>query len=154
MVSVVAERWLADVDKSDKAMRTKQVYHHTWTKYLAERVGSLRLGELGVQTADRVLRGLLDNIGPGPAKHSRVVLSGVMGYAVRLDVIDSNPVSAVGPLGSNKRKSPSDARAAILREGGMARLRAHGWSSPGCRWTGCRIWRLLRHSPVWTDDPP
>jgi site-specific recombinase XerC len=55
-------------------------------------VGELRLRDVRVSRVDRVICELRDRSGPGTAKHAKVVLSGLLGLAVRYDAIDSNPV--------------------------------------------------------------
>jgi integrase len=58
--------------------------------------------------------------GSGTAKHAKVILSGVLGLAVRHDALDANPVRELTPA-RTKRKP----RALVLTEESWAGLRAH-----------------------------
>ncbi|ACU35073.1 site-specific integrase [Actinosynnema mirum] len=105
-VAAVADMWLRELDESGKATRTKRTYRESWTRDLAEPVGELTVREFTVATAERILRAVRDGAGLGSAKHAKVVLTGVLGLAVRYDAIESNPLREVGELGKSKKAKP------------------------------------------------
>lgn len=94
-VETLAQLWLRDLDDSDKAFRTKRTYREAWDRDLAQPVGALRVIEVTVSVADRVLRAIHDKAGAGSAKHAKVVLAGVLAIALRHDAISANPVKEV-----------------------------------------------------------
>lgn len=94
-VQVVAEKWLQELDESDKALRTKRTYRESWNRDLSPAVGELRGSEITVSLASRVLRTVHDVSGPGSAKHAKVVLGGIMGIYVRHDAVETNPIREV-----------------------------------------------------------
>lgn len=86
----LGERYLAS--KADKAPRTVEAYTRTVRAQIIPAIGDLSVAEA---TADRLQR-YLDTVrvehGPGAAKTTRAVLSGMMGLAARSDAVRSNPV--------------------------------------------------------------
>lgn len=121
-VSAVAELWLAEIDDSDRAIRTKVTYRETWEKYLRPAVGELRIRDMRVSRVDRVVRDVRDQRGPGTAKHTRVVLSGLLGLAVRFDALESNPVRDLAP---GRRRSSTSSERVILTEESLGQLRTY-----------------------------
>ncbi|MEU6646755.1 site-specific integrase [Saccharomonospora sp. NPDC046836] len=103
-VSAAAEMWLRSVDESDKAPRTKREYRDTWDRYLASPVGSLRVRDVRVSTANRVITDIRDRVGRGAASHAKVVLSGIFSLVVRHDAMEKNPVREIESLGKKKRR--------------------------------------------------
>ncbi|HVV09226.1 site-specific integrase [Amycolatopsis sp.] len=103
-MKVVARLWLGEVDESDKAARTKEEYRRTWDRYLEKSIGELRVHQVQVSTINRVVSTVRDNHGRGAAAHTKVVLSGVCGLAVRHDARDDNPVRELEGIGRAKRK--------------------------------------------------
>lgn len=91
-VSKLAELWLRDIDESDRAIRTKIAYRDVWDRCLATSIGELRIGDVRVSGVDRVVREIRERRGPESARHSKIVLSGIFGMAVRHDALDANPV--------------------------------------------------------------
>ena len=73
---MVAEKWLRELDESNKATRTKKTYRESWERDLSKAMGELRVREMTVGVADRTLRAIKDKAGLGSAKHAKVVLSG------------------------------------------------------------------------------
>jgi hypothetical protein len=57
-----------------------------------------------VSGMDRVIREIRERRGPERARHSKIVLSGIFGMAVRHDALDANPVRELSP--SRKKKQP------------------------------------------------
>jgi integrase len=120
-ICAVADLWLRDIDESDRAIRTKVTYRETWAKYLQPAVGELRLRDMRVSRADRVIRELRERSGLGTAKHARVVLSGILALAVRFDAIESNPIRDLSPLTSAR----STVERLTLTEDSLTQLRIH-----------------------------
>ena len=116
-VRVLAERWLSDLDDSDRALRTKITYRDAWRRSLEPAIGELRLSDLRVSTVDRAIREIRSRRGSGSAHHAKVVLSGIAGMAVRHDAIESNPIRELTP---SRRKSTAEKIA--LDEEGTDRL--------------------------------
>jgi integrase len=84
--------------KAGRAPRTVEDYTNIVRKVIAPRVGDLAVAEA---TADR-LQQLIDVVtaehGPGQAKKTRAVLSGMMGLAARSDAVATNPVRELAAI--------------------------------------------------------
>ncbi len=102
-VAAVGELWLRDIDESDRAIRTKVTYRDVWNRCLRPAVGALRLRDMRVSRVDRVIRDLREHHGPGTATQAKVILSGLLGLAVRMDALEANPVREITPT-SRKSK--------------------------------------------------
>jgi integrase len=149
-VARLAELWLRDINESDRAVRTKITYRDVWDRCLSASIGELRIGDVRVSGVDRVIREIRERRGPESARHSKIVLSGIFGLAVRHDALDANPVRELSR--SRKRKTP---RAIELTEDSLASLRDHLRTSPTAAkydlvdlvdvlsGLGCRIGELL-----------
>jgi integrase len=158
-IRAVATVWLRELDESDRAIRTKITYRDVWTRHVEPAVGGLRLRDARVSRIDAVIRQLRERSGPGTAKHAKVILSGVLGLAVRHDVLDANPVRDLTPA-RTRRKAP----ALVLTESSWVGLRAH-LAAPEAAGThdlrdlvdvlsglGCRIGELLALDWPRVDD--
>lgn len=160
-VRAVAAVWLRELDESDRAIRTKVTYREVWTRHVDLAVGSLRLRDLRVSRVDVVIRELRERSGPGTAKHAKVILSGILGLAVRHDALDANPVRELTPA-RTKRKP----KALVLTEESWSGLRAHLATSEEAgrhdlrdlievlSGLGCRIGELLALDWPRVDDAP
>jgi integrase len=95
-VKVAAEQWFAGL--KGKSPSTTQVYRRILDHQVLPSLGALRLRELTVGTVDRFLRAVTAKHGPGTAKTTRSVLSGVCGLAARHDALDRNPVRDAGAI--------------------------------------------------------
>ncbi|MHA6798285.1 site-specific integrase [Bounagaea algeriensis] len=111
-IKALAGLWLRELNESDKARRTKETYHEAWSRDLADAVGELRVSEVTTALATRVLRAVQEHAGAGSAKHAKVVLSGVMGLAVRYDASESNPIGDV-VLASQSRRSARQSKVSV-----------------------------------------
>ena len=69
-------------------------YRDVWDRCLAASIGDLRIGDVRVSGVDRIIRQIRERRGPERARHSKIVLSGIFGMAVRHDALDANPVRA------------------------------------------------------------
>lgn len=111
-VAVVAAMWLRELDESDRAIRTKITYRDVWVRHVEPAVGALRIRDMRVSRVDRIVRELRQRSGDGTAKHAKVILSGVLGLAVRHDALDANPVRELAPT----RKKRTEKRAVLTEE--------------------------------------
>jgi integrase len=91
-LSAMAALWLADVDGSELAAGTKRLYRFTVQAYVLPGLGELRLREVTVPAIDRLLASVHADHGPGAAKSTRSVLSGILGLTVRHGLLTTNPV--------------------------------------------------------------
>lgn len=149
-VAAVGELWLRDIDESDRAIRTKVTYRDVWNRCLVPAVGALRLRDMRVSRVDRVIRDLREHRGPGTATHAKVILSGLLGLAVRMDALEANPVREITPA-SRKSKQAK----VTLTEESVTALDTYLRSSKGAATydlvdlvaalagLGCRIGELL-----------
>lgn len=159
-VRAVAEMWFRELDESDRALRTKITYRDAWRRSVEPAVGQLRLSDLRVSTVDRVVREIRQRRGSSSAHHAKVVLSGILGLAVRHDAIDANPVRELTPA----RKSRAAEEKAHLTEDGLIRLRLFLEDSADAEkydlldmidvlsGLGCRIGELLALDWARVDD--
>lgn len=120
----LAALWLAELEESGKAMRTKDTYRRSWEQDLKKAVESLRVFEVTVSVATRVLQAIRDGNGSGSAKHAKVVFGGILGIAVRHDAIDRNPVREV-VLGQPTTFNAAAAEKFVIVESELVELRKH-----------------------------
>jgi integrase len=116
-LSSLAGLWLADVDDSDLTVGTKRLYRFAVQNYVLPGLGELRLREVTVPALDRLLTAVRKNHGPGAAKVTRSVLSGILGEAVRRGALATNPVRDASP-----RRAP---RHSVKRPRALTREEAH-----------------------------
>lgn len=91
-VKELAEVFLMELDRSDKAARTKDKYSHTTRKYIAPGLGSIRFGEASSGVIDYFIRNVADHTGPATARTCGAVLSWMFKIALRHDAVTVNPV--------------------------------------------------------------
>jgi integrase len=72
--------------------------------YVIPEVGALRVREVSTPAVDRVIKTVTAKAGPGSAKTTRSVLSGMFRLAVRHGAVTANPVREAAPI-SAPRKS-------------------------------------------------
>ncbi|MGO4859954.1 tyrosine-type recombinase/integrase [Arthrobacter sp. 2MCAF14] len=101
-ISQLADLYLLELDRSDKASRTKDKYSFTVKKYIAPALGSIRIGEATSGVIDYFIRGVVDNAGPATARTCGAVLSWMFKIARRHDAVTTNPV-----LGISIPRTPS-----------------------------------------------
>lgn len=111
LVRKAGELWLDHqqrlVENGDRAPRTFATYESAWRLHIEPRLGSLSLREATTARCEAWLVGLRKQVGPSMCSTARAVLSGVLGYAARMDAIPFNPVGDLSPIpgaGSRKRK--------------------------------------------------
>ncbi|KXC05759.1 tyrosine-type recombinase/integrase [Microbacterium hominis] len=86
----LGERFL--VEKAGRAPRTVEDYTYIVRQVIIPRIGDLAVSEATADRLQRVLDDVAVDRGPGQAKKTRAVLSGMMGVAARSDAVKSNPV--------------------------------------------------------------
>jgi hypothetical protein len=108
-VAALIDRWLADVDASDRAPATKEVYRDVAKRHVVVGLGDLRLRELTVGRCDRFVQAVAKGTGPAVAKTARTVLSGACGLATRQGALATNPVRDIARISQPKKKPPKAA---------------------------------------------
>ncbi|WP_186324538.1 tyrosine recombinase XerC [Microbacterium paludicola] len=78
--------------KANRAPRTIEGYRDLIARIINPRIGQLAISEITTERLQRFLDSVVVDYGPGTAKNTRAVLSGIMGVAVRNDAIEQNPV--------------------------------------------------------------
>jgi integrase len=99
-VKELSERWLPTLTQSQS---TQDSYRQKVERYIIPGMGAWRLWEATTGRCEAFLR-TLQQSAPSMASQSRVVLSLMMGLAVRYDIIDQNPVREVMMATGEKRK--------------------------------------------------
>lgn len=97
-LTALADVWLDRLDRSDKAVNTKQQYRKILNAYIRPRVGQLRIRDATVARCDRLLVAITVEHGPSVGKSSRAVLSGMLSLAARHDATPANPVRDTEPI--------------------------------------------------------
>jgi len=103
-VSVLAEAWFAGL--KNLSPTTMQAYRDRLDRQVLPGLGNLRVRELSVGTIERHLRLVAGKHGPGMAKMTKSVLSGVCGLAARHDALERNPVRDTGRIETSAKKAP------------------------------------------------
>ncbi|RFU21913.1 site-specific integrase [Geodermatophilus marinus] len=116
-LGALAARWLAEVEACELAAGTKRLYRFAVDAYVLPGLGELRLREITVPAIDRLLTSIHAEHGPGAAKSTRSVLSGILGLAVRHDLLTTNPVRRT-PAHRTAR-TPRGPRALTVTEAGL-----------------------------------
>jgi integrase len=99
-VKDLAERWLPTLTQSQA---TQDSYRQKVERYIIPGMGAWRLWEATTGRCEAFLR-TLQQSAPSMASQSRVVLSLMMGLAVRYDILDSNPVREVMMVTGEKKQ--------------------------------------------------
>ena len=109
-VRVAAELWLEQrreqADAGDIAPRTLEKYESVWRLHVSPGLGGLRLREATVARCEAWQRELRKRVSPEETRKARAVLSGVLGYAVRMGAIATNPVRDLSPIPGGRRRQP------------------------------------------------
>lgn len=99
-IKELSERWLPTLTQSQS---TRDSYQQKVERYIIPGMGAWRLWEATTGRCEAFLR-TLQQSAPAMASQSRVVLSLMLGLAVRYDIIDTNPVREVMMAAGEKRK--------------------------------------------------
>ncbi|GAA3310883.1 tyrosine-type recombinase/integrase [Arthrobacter ramosus] len=97
-LSELSALWFAEIESNGRAgRRTIDGYKDTYNRVIAPALSGLRLNELTTGRLDRFLKNVaIDH--PATARHSKIVLTGIIGLAVRHDALHSNPIRDVAPI--------------------------------------------------------
>jgi integrase len=98
-IKELSERWLPTLTQSQA---TKDSYRQKVERYIIPGMGAWRLWEATTGRCEAFLRTLQERA-PAMASQSRVVLSLMMGLAVRYDIIEQNPVREVMMASGEKK---------------------------------------------------
>lgn len=119
-VAQAALQWLTEVATSDRSTNTKRVYNLTVGKHVvgpASHVAHLALRELKVSIIESFLLTISREHGPGAAKMTRSVLSGILDFAVKHDAVPVNLVRSLPRTNvrAHRRESTKDTARAFTR---------------------------------------
>lgn len=97
-LSELSALWFEEIESNGRAgRRTIDGYKDTYRRVVAPALAGLRLNELSTGRLDRFLKNVAADH-PATARHSKIVLTGIIGLAVRHDAIRSNPIRDVAPI--------------------------------------------------------
>lgn len=168
-VSDLANQWWADFKETSPVLeQTKDQYKDTLDDFVLPTFGDLRVYELDSASIYDGLEALAEGA-LGRARMSRVVLKHICTYAVRIGVLDKNPVTKDIPTYKAKTRAPGSLTSADYRD---VRQAVIAWQS-GNRYgpqrstvvldvldfmmaTGCRVGEALavRWEDVELGDAP
>ena len=111
-LEVLADAFLSAKSASGRAPRTVDTYAHAIRSIIVPRIGDLRIEEATTGRLQAFVTTVAAEHGAGAAKTCRSVLSGMLGLAVRGDVLRSNPITSV----ESPRKRTSHASSALPLE--------------------------------------
>jgi integrase len=97
-IDALLDRWLAEVDASQRAAQTKAQYRYLVEGYIRRRMGELRIAEASTGRCEAVLLSVAAQHGPSVARSVRAVMNGVFRLAVRHGAIAVNPVRETLPI--------------------------------------------------------
>jgi len=103
-VAAAVRTWLVEVDQSDLAVSTRQLYRAAGRLYLTPTLGSLRLAELRLSVIEATLMTIRTDRGPQSARAARRALSSLCHYAVRHNALPSNPVRDTRPIACPRKR--------------------------------------------------
>lgn len=121
-IAVLGKRWLDEKARADIAAQTIERYTHAFDKHVVPGIGDLRIREATVGAIDRFLVGVGER-STSTAKTCKVVLSGMLGLAVRHDALRANPVRDVAPA----KRQKSAVRALTVEEVQALRRGVRAW---------------------------
>lgn len=114
----LADRWLEDVRVDpERSDGTKEVYERELRSLILPTFEHFSIREVTVARVERFLKSQREK-SYARAKHSRTLLSLVMGFAVRTEIVSRNPVKETSRMRKPKRtpKALTDAQIAAIRE--------------------------------------
>lgn len=108
--SVAAELWMSRITDlvadGRRSPGTLDTYRRHLDNHVLPALGEVRLGEITTPLVDQVIRTIKIKVSPATAKSCRSVISGVVGLAVRLGAMRTNPVRDAEPLSVKPRRRP------------------------------------------------
>lgn len=106
-LSAIAEAWLRSVESNPKKARsTVRTYRKTVENNITPIIGNMALRAVSVGTIEMLIATNAESGSPSKAAYCRTVLSMIMTYAVRLELLPRNPVKATTPVYVPKPDSP------------------------------------------------
>ncbi len=128
--TVLAEAWLEDLMLDmDRADSTKDIYERELRGLVLPTFEHFTVREITVGRIERFLK-LQRTTSYTRAKHSRTVLSMVLGFAVRREIIPRNPVKDT----SRMKKPPHTPKALTTEQISAIRIAARDWrTTPGTK---------------------
>lgn len=127
----LGKAWLIDAKQTDLARQSLQEYEQVLNKTIVPGIGQLRVREATVGRLDKFLKDIAGTH-PAKAKQTKVVLSHMLGLAVRLDAIPHNPVTETR-LPARKQAEPralTEDEQEALRRGIYKWMHQKGTSGP------------------------
>ena len=95
--------WFDEVESGGRASRqTIDGYRDTYRRNIEPALAGLRLRELTTGRLDQFLKSVAA-VHPATARHSKVILAGMLGLAVRHDALRSNPIRDVAGIRTPKQ---------------------------------------------------
>ena len=97
-LSELSTLWFDEIENNGRAgRRTIDGYKDTYNRAIAPALAGVRLNEMTTGRLDRFLKNVaLDHA--TTARHAKIVLTGILGLAVRQDALRSNPIRDVGAI--------------------------------------------------------
>lgn len=109
-VSDAAALWLGLLEQrvvaGERSPRTIERYRDAWRLHVAPGLGALRLREVSTARCEAWQTALRARRGPATVKGARAVLSGVLGYAARMDALPGNPVRELSAVPGGRARRP------------------------------------------------
>lgn len=155
----MAEKYLALAEEEGWASSTVYMYRHHLKETLIPELGGLAVNEITVVMLENMFKRLRTKKGkkykPASLRNIRAPLSGVMGEAVRIGAIASNPVSAMRDIRgrADRAEALSDVQIELLLSWAKEDKLSHDHDLPDfiafMLNTGCRIGEAL--ALRWTN---
>jgi integrase len=99
----LADYWhRTQIEPSNRAYNTKERYAQAIKNQIKPGVGGLMIREATTAAMDRFLQATIKKHGEETARGCRTVLSGMLGMAVRFDIIPANPIREVSRITPQK----------------------------------------------------
>ncbi|WP_113716831.1 site-specific integrase [Arthrobacter dokdonensis] len=122
-ISKLADIYLAELEQSDKASRTKDKYAYCVKKYITPALGAVRIGEATSGMIDQFIRSVVKDVGPATARSCGAVLSAMFKVARRHDAVVVNPVLGI----AIPRVQPAKPQALSIAQYQDLRTKIIGW---------------------------
>jgi integrase len=104
LLALAVPIWLDELDQSNLAVSTRQLYRAAARLYLVPTLGSLRFGELSVAGIERALVSIRSAHGSQSARAARRALSSLCRCAVRHGALPVNPVRDTRPIACPRKR--------------------------------------------------
>jgi integrase len=96
--------WLSELERSDLAANTRQLYQAAARLYVVPTLGALRIGDLSVPIIEHALTSIGSRHGPHPARAARRALSSLCHCAGRHGALRVNPVRDTRPIACPRKR--------------------------------------------------